>query len=122
NHIHMGYMDVQAWKNMLSPSVNLQARPSARDHIELWYTNLNLANSKDCWYRGAQGCYVFSNANNTKTHIGDEIDVAYTRMFADGKVALQAAYGTIFSGGYLTSTLNQTQNQHWAYMSLWMNF
>ena len=122
NHIHMGYMDVQAWKNMLSPSVNLQARPSARDHIELWYTNLNLANSKDCWYRGAQGCYVFSNANNTKTHIGDEIDVAYTRMFADGKVALQAAYGTIFAGGYLTSTLNQTQNQHWAYMSLWMNF
>jgi hypothetical protein len=122
NHIHMGYMDVQAWKNMLSPSVNLQARPSARDHIEIWYTNLNLANSKDCWYRAAQGCYVFSNANNTKTHIGDEIDVAYTRMFADGKVALQAAYGTIFAGGYLTSTLNQTQNQHWAYMSLWMNF
>jgi len=122
NHIHMGYMDVQAWKNMLSPSVNFQARPSARDHIELWYTNLNLANSKDCWYRGAQGCYVFSNPNNTKTHIGDEIDVAYTRMFADGKVALQAAYGTIFSGGYLTSTLNQTVNQHWAYMSLWMNF
>jgi len=122
NHIHMGYMDVQAWKNMLSPSVNLQARPTARDHIELWYTNLNLANSKDCWYRAAQGCYVFSNANNTKTHIGDEIDVSYTRMFADGKVALQTTYGTIFSGGYLTSTLNQTQNQHWAYMSLWMNF
>lgn len=122
NHIHMGYMDVQAWKNMLSPSLNIQARPSARDHIELWYTNLNLANSKDCWYRGAQGCYVFSNPNNTKTHIGDEIDVAYTRMFADGKVALQAAYGTMFSGGYLTSTLNQTANQHWAYMSLWMNF
>jgi len=118
----MGYMDVQAWKNMLSPSVNLQARPTARDHIELWYTNLNLANSKDCWYRAAQGCYVFSNANNTKTHIGDEIDVSYTRMFADGKVALQTTYGTIFSGGYLTSTLNQTQNQHWAYMSLWMNF
>jgi hypothetical protein len=122
NHIHMGYMDVQAWKNMLSPSVNFQARPSARDHIELWYTNLNLANSKDCWYRGAQGCYVFSNPNNTKTHIGDEIDVAYTRMFADGKVALQTTYGTIFNGGYLTSTLNQQVNQHWAYVSLWMNF
>jgi hypothetical protein len=43
-------------------------------------------------------------------------------MFADGKVALQAAYGTLFSGGYLTSTLNQTQNQHWGYVSLWMNF
>jgi hypothetical protein len=122
NHIHMGYMDVQAWKNMLSPSVNLQMRPSARDHLEIWYTNLNLASSKDCWYRGAQGCYVFSNANNTKTHIGDEIDFTWTRMFADGKVAFQATYGTLFAGGYLTSTLNQQVNQHWAYLSLWMNF
>ncbi len=122
NHIHMGYMDVQAWKNMLSPSVNFQARPTVRDHIELWYTNLNLANSKDCWYRGAQGCYVFSNANNTKTHVGDEIDVTWTRMFADGKVAFQATYGTLFAGGYLNSVLNQTANQHWAYLSLWMNF
>jgi hypothetical protein len=122
NHIHMGYMDIQAWKNMLSPSVNFQARPSERDHIEIWYTNLNLASSKDCWYRGAQGCYVFSNANNTKTHVGDEIDFTWTRMFADGKVAFQATYGTLFTGGYLTSTLNQQVNQHWAYISLWMNF
>lgn len=122
NHIHMGYMDIQAWKNMLSPSVNFQARPSARDHIEIWYTNLNLASSKDCWYRGSQGCYVFSNANNTKTHVGDEIDFTWTRMFADGKVAFQATYGTLFTGGYLTSTLNQQVNQHWAYLSLWMNF
>jgi hypothetical protein len=122
NHIHMGYMDIQAWKNMLSPSVNLQVRPSARDHFELWYTNFNLANSKDCWYRGSQGCYVFSNANNTKKHIGDEIDVSWTRMFADGKVSFQATYGTMFNGGYLTSTLNQQVQQHWGYVQLWMNF
>ena len=40
NHIHMGYMDVQAWKNMMSPSANFQARPTTADHIEVWYTNL----------------------------------------------------------------------------------
>jgi hypothetical protein len=122
NHIHMGYMDVLAWKNMLSPSVNFQARPTVRDHIEVWYTNINLASSKDCWYRGSQGCYVFSNSNAGKTHVGDELDVAWTRMFADGKVAFQAAYGTLFTGGYLTANLNQQVNQHWAYISLWMNF
>ena len=44
NHIHMGYMDVQSWKNMMSPSANFQARPTKDDHIEFWYTNLNLAN------------------------------------------------------------------------------
>ena len=36
NHIHMGYMDVQAWKNMMSPSVNFQFRPTKDDHIEIW--------------------------------------------------------------------------------------
>jgi hypothetical protein len=87
NHIHMGYMDVQAWKNMMSPSINFQARPSKDDHIEIWLTSLNLANSKDNWYRGAQGVYVFSKTGNTKKHIGDELDISWTHMFMDGKLA-----------------------------------
>ena len=55
NHIHMGYMDVQAWKNMRMPSVNLQFRPTKDDHIEIWATSLNLANTKDNWYRAHAG-------------------------------------------------------------------
>ena len=93
NHIHMGYMDVQAWKNMMSPSINFQARPTKDDHIEIWGTSLNLANKADNWYRGTQGVYVFSKNGNTKSHIGDELDVAWTHMFMDGKLAFQAAYG-----------------------------
>jgi hypothetical protein len=122
NHIHMGYMDVQAWKNMLSPSANFQARPSKDDHIEVWYTNLNLANSKDNWYRGAQGVYVFSKVGNTKTHIGDEIDFTWTHMFMDGKVAFQATYSYLFSGGYIQNNLGTSVNQTWAYAQLWINF
>ena len=90
NHIHMGYMDVQAWKNMMSPSVNLQFRPSKNDHIEIWATNLNLANTKDNWYRATQGVYVFSKTNNTKRHIGDELDFTWTHLFMDGKLSFQA--------------------------------
>ncbi len=122
NHIHMGYMDVQAWKNMLSPSANFQARPSKDDHIEIWYTNLNLANARDNWYRGAQGVYVWSKNNNTKKHIGDELDISWTRMFADGKVAFQATYGHLWSGGYIHENLGTKQDQSWAYVQLWMNF
>jgi Alginate export len=122
NHIHMGYMDVQAWKNMLSPSANFQARPSKDDHIEIWYTNLNLANSKDNWYRGSQGVYVFSKVGNTKTHIGDEIDFTWTHMFMDGKVAFQATYSYLFSGGYIDQNLGTSVNQTWAYAQLWINF
>jgi hypothetical protein len=122
NHIHMGYMDVQAWKNMMSPSVNFQARPSKDDHIEIWYTNLNLASARDNWYRGAQGVYVFSKANNTKTHVGDEIDFTWTRMFMDGKLAFQTTYGHMFAGGYIQQNLGSSRDQDWAYVQLWMNF
>ncbi|ALA60800.1 alginate export family protein [Nitrospira moscoviensis] len=122
NHIHMGYMDVQAWKNMLSPAANFQARPTKNDHIEVWYTHLNLASSKDNWYRGAQGVYVFSKASNTKTHIGQEVDFTWTHMFMDGKVAFQATYGHLFAGGYLAENLGTSNDQQWAYVQLWTNF
>ena len=122
NHIHMGYMDVQAWKNMMSPSVNFQARPTKDDHIEIWATSLNLANKEDNWYRGSQGAYVYSKVGNTKTHIGDELDVAYTHMFMDGKLAFQAAYGHLFAGGYIQENLGTSRGQDWAYAQLWVNF
>ncbi len=122
NHIHMGYMDVQAWKNMMSPSVNFQARPTKDDHIEIWATSLNLANKEDNWYRGSQGAYVYSKVGNTKTHIGDELDVAYTHMFMDGKLAFQAAYGHLFAGGYIQENLGTSRDQSWAYAQLWVNF
>lgn len=122
NHIHMGYMDIQAWKNMMSPSGNLQFRPSKDDHFEIWYTHLNLANSRDNWYRGAQGVYVFSKAGNTARHIGQEVDFTWTRMFMDGKMAFQATYGHLFAGSYIEQNLGQANDQQWAYVQLWMNF
>ena len=53
---------------------------------------------EDNWYRGHTGVYVCSKADNTKRHIGDEIDIAWTHMFMDGKVSFQAAYGHLFAG------------------------
>lgn len=122
NHIHMGYMDVQAWKNMLSPSINIQARPTKDDHVEMWFTDLNLASARDNWYRGSQGAYIFSAANNTKTHIGDEVDFTWTHMFMDGKLAFQATYGHLFAGSYIQQNLGTSADQSWGYVQLWMNF
>ncbi|MDN5942310.1 MAG: alginate export family protein [Nitrospira sp.] len=89
NHIHMGYMDVQSWKNLMAFSGNLQFRSTENDHIEAWYTRLNLASTKDNWYRATQGVYIFSRPDNTKRHIGDEIDVVWTHLFMDGKLSFQ---------------------------------
>jgi hypothetical protein len=123
NHIHMAYADVQAWKNMFAPQLNLQMRPSSRDHFEIWYMNMNLANARDNWYRAAQGPYIFTRNDNTKKHVGDEIDFSWTRMFADGRVAFQATYGHIFTGGYMTHNMPQGPSQQsWGFVQLWMNF
>jgi hypothetical protein len=122
NHIHMGYMDVQAWKNMLSPAANFQARPTKDDHIEVWYTHLRLANKQDNWYRGAQGAYIISKQANTKSHVGDEVDLTWTHMFMEGKLAFQATYGHLFTGAYIQENLGTSANQSWAYVQLWMNF
>jgi hypothetical protein len=122
NHIHMGYMDIQAWKNMMSPQFNYQARPTERDHIEFWYSHLRLANAKDNWYRASQGIYVWSDVNNKATHIGDEADFTWTHMFADGKVAFQATYSHLWAGEYIAKNLGTGGGQDWAYAHLWMNF
>ena len=122
NHIHMGYADVIAWKNMFAPQANFQLRPTERDHVELWYMNMNLANARDNWYRAAQGPYVYSRNDNQEKHIGDEWDITWTRMFADGKVAFQATYGHIFAGSYIAKNTGQGQDQSWGFVQLWMNF
>jgi hypothetical protein len=123
NHIHMGYMDVQAWKNMMLFSGNLQARPTRNDHFELWYTSMYLANARDNWYRGSQGVYIFSLPNNTENHIGDEIDVVWTLFFMNGMVAFQTGYGHLWPGSYISRNLGVSAvGQDWAYAQLWINF
>jgi len=122
NHIHMGYADIIAWKNMFAPQANFQFRPTERDHFEFWYMSMNLASARDNWYRAAQGPYVWSKTNNTKTHIGDEYDFTWTRMFADGKVAFQATYSYIAAGDYIAENLGSSSSQQWGFIQLWMNF
>jgi hypothetical protein len=43
-------------------------------------------------------------------------------MFADGKVALQATYGHMFTGAYIQENLGTSANQSWGFIQLWMNF
>jgi hypothetical protein len=122
NHIHMGYADVIAWRNMLAPQANFQFRPTERDHFEFWYMHMRLANKADNWYRASQGPYIWTKAGNTEAHIGDETDFTWTRMFADGKVSLQATYGHIFAGAYIKQNLGTATDQQWGFVQLWMNF
>ena len=122
NFLHVGYMLNGAWRNSVQPHVNFQARPTARDHVEIWALRKYLASARDNWYRGSQGPLVFSRADNTDTHVGDEIDIAWTHMFADGKVSFAVMYGHFFSGSYIRSQLGTSADQDWGIVQLWTNF
>ena len=99
------------------PSSNERSTsPTKDDHIEIWATSLNLANTKDNWYRATQGVYVFSRTDNNKRHLGDEIDIIWTRFFMDGKLSFQTGYGHLFAGGYIKENLGTSAGQHWAYV------
>ncbi|MBI4000373.1 MAG: alginate export family protein [Nitrospira defluvii] len=50
NFLHVGYMLNGAWRNSVQPQVNLQARPTARDHVEIWALRKYLASARDNWY------------------------------------------------------------------------
>jgi hypothetical protein len=122
NFLHVGYMLNGAWRNSVQPHVNFQARPTARDHVEIWALRKYLASARDNWYRGSQSPLIFSRADNTENHVGDEIDVAWTHMFADGKVSLSVIYGHFFSGPYVKSQLGTSADQDWGVVQLWTNF
>ncbi len=123
NHIHMGYMDVQAWKNMMDASrLTFNSVQPRMTTLKFGAAAVNLANTKDNWYRATQGVYVYSKTDNTKTHIGDEMDFAWTHLFMDGKLSFQAVYGHIFAGDYIKENLGTNTDQDWAYAQLWINF
>ena len=122
NFLHVGYMLNGAWRNSVQPQVNVQARPTARDHIELWALRKYLASARDNWYRGSQGPLIFSGSDNRTTHIGDELDIAWSHMFADGKVSLSIIYGHFFSGPYIKHQLGTSADQDWGIVQLWTNF
>lgn len=122
NFLHVGYMLNGAWRNMVQPSVNVQARPSSRDHVEVWAQRKYLASARDNWYRGSQGPLVFSSALNTTNHVGDEIDAAWTHIFADGKVSLSVMSGHFFPGAYVRDQLGTSSHQDWGIVQIWTNF
>ena len=122
NFLHVGYMLNGAWRNTIQPQVNLQARPTVRDHIEIWGLRKYLASARDNWYRGSQGPLIFSRSDNTETHVGDELDIAWSHLFADGKVSLAVMYGHFFAGPYIHHQLGTSSDQDWGVVQLWTNF
>ena len=100
NHLHYGYMDRFAWKNMVDYSPQLLVRPDKASNLKINLHILRLASSQDNWYRATQGVLGDTRAGNQAASLGQELDIIYTRKFKEGKFGLQVGYGHFFSGEY----------------------
>ena len=125
NHILFGYMDLFAWRNMVSYGGNFQMRPTKNSHFEIWGNVFRRQSTGDNWYRAAQNVY-FANVPGvtTSASLGQEIDVVYTMFFKDNKVGWQIGYGHFFPGQFVEQATGQNNpaGQDWGYTQVHVNF
>jgi hypothetical protein len=131
NHIHFGYMDRMAWKNMVHFGTTLNLRPSPQSHFEVAAHKLYLNNENDNWYGANQNPFMITPSGNQEDELGTEIDVIYTLFFTPGNhVAWQIGGGVLMAGDYVNgnpvnnSTLNGAGvgTETWGYTQLWVNW
>jgi hypothetical protein len=129
NHIHFGYMDRMAWKNMIHFGGSLNMRPSANSHFEISGHQFYLNETKDAWYGANQAAFITMDSSNAEDEVGSEIDVAYTLFFGEGNhIAWQLGGGTFFAGDVIDSNTNSdynglsVNNETWGYTQLWINW
>jgi hypothetical protein len=129
NHIHFGYMDKQAWKNMLHFAGTLQLRPTKDSHLEFIAHKFYLADSRDAWYNANQNANTGfgASATNTKDSVGTELDAVYTMFFTEGNhVGWQIGGGVFLPGDYIdnstTGVVPDASSETWGYTQLWINF
>ena len=75
NHFHYGYMDLMAWKNMVNYQAVFDVKPDAVSKIQVNFIIHRLANHLDDWYRAGQVAYGVTNAANTASSLGWELDI-----------------------------------------------
>ena len=128
NHIHFGYMDRMAWKNMVHYSAGLQVRPTKDSHFEISGHWFYLNEKSDNWYSASQGVFLKSPSGNTEDSLGHEVDLVYTMFFTPGNhVGWQIGGGVFFPGDFVDSNPAATvgagaPDETWGYTQLWINF
>ena len=126
NHFHYGYMDLMAWKNMVNYQAVFDVKPDAVSKIQVNFIIHRLANHLDDWYRAGQVAYGVTNAANTASSLGRELDIHYYRTIKE-KFKFEVGVGHFWAGDYMKpSNLNNINGagagastgsgQNWGYV------
>jgi hypothetical protein len=90
--------------------------------VEVWKLREELAGVRETGIAPRRVAW-FCLARKKSTPLwGDEVNVAWTPMFADGTVSCAVIYGHFLSGSYVRSRLGTSADRDWGDLQLWTNF
>ncbi|MBI2299447.1 MAG: alginate export family protein [Armatimonadetes bacterium] len=107
NHLHYGYMDFQAWRNLHNVFAKAKAPIGRIASAEVWYNAFWLNNSKDFWYNASgapnrtSGGGTFRDPTGAAgSEVGQELDLIAS-LRAGPYLDLQAGYGHFWAGSFI---------------------
>lgn len=74
-HKYLGYMDVVARQNILSPNVNLKCYINQRMNLLFWYYNFQLASARDGLFTAGGALERIDPTGRAGRNVGNELDV-----------------------------------------------
>jgi hypothetical protein len=119
-------MDLMAWKNQVTYQAVFDVKPDAVSKLQVNFLILRLARHNDNWYRSGQVAYGVTNAANTSSSLGRELDVHYYRTIKE-KFKFEIGAGHFWAGSYMNPSNNNNINgagngastgsgQNWGYV------
>jgi hypothetical protein len=127
NHLHMGYMDRQGWRNVDAWSVDASAQVNEKLNVKAAWWSFKLAEQEDGWYGAGNwnntvtGTLRAANSANTEDEIGSELDIIATYKY-NSAITAQAGIARFFTGTLVDNRVADEEDQDWAYLQLVANF
>ncbi len=114
NHDKLGFMDLQAWRNVSAWSLNAAADVTEKVRVYVAYWDLRRAEGDDAWYQAGQWNFGGTATADTDKEIGSEIDLVANYKY-NNNVTIEAGLARFFAGDALGSGAD---DQDWAYLQI----
>ncbi len=117
-HDKYGLADQVGWRNIRDLRTGLEFKPYMKWTASAIFHDWHLANPHDSLYNAAGAAIVRAPANNTQTHVGEELDGQAMYGF-NKQIQIGLGFGHIFPGAFLKQT---TQGRAYNYPYVLANY
>lgn len=102
-HKYLGYMDVVARQNILSPNLNLKFFLGKRAQLLFWYYNFQLASARDGLFTASGALERIDPTGRAGRDVGNELDIVLT-VFQNPNTEWQFGLARLWAGSFIQQT------------------